>query len=1005
MFIKTPGSHRQLATSRLAGVLAVAGVGVGLCVFWEEAEDGAGEPRPGEAVLRINEVMTGNRSTLLDDDDEYSDWVEIVNAGQRPVNLKGYALSDNKRDPLKWEFPPIVIKPGEHLVVFTSNKNKVGPGSPLHTNFKLKSKGEAVLLTDAKGWLLDYIEFEELPPDHSFGRDPGKHETWLYFAEATPRESNHTRGWESLTGDYTFEGSPIVINEVQSSNRNTLFDEDGDFSDWIELANTSDGPVDLEGYGLSDDATTPAKWRFPALSLEAGGYLVVFASGKDRDDPKGRYLHTNFKLNPRRDQLILSDRERQVLDQLGARGRRPGISVGRGNENASDWLYYPSPTPGAKNTTQGLATFPEEFSALAPKLRINEVMGSNRYTLRDDNREFSDWIELYNGTTQSVSLGGYHLSDDKGNLRKWAFPEVELPADGFLVVFASGKDRHDVARSLFHSNFGIRAGGETLFLTDTEGRVTDVFRSGRLGPGISSGRGSEGLLERVYFEKPTPGRANDGTGGEGFSTPPHMVPPGGSYPKPTVVRLESSAPNVTIRYTTDGSKPHRKSKVYSKPIFVGDTTIVRARAWEDGALASKVSTATYLVGEEHTLAVVSVAIDPDHMFHPMRGLHSMGPNASPVFPHEGANFWSKRELPCHVELFETDGALAFKDDVGFKIFGAFSRGESQKSFLLTTRDRYGSDLIRYPLFDDKPELVRHKALILRTSGQDWHLTKIRDVLMTRLVKHLRIDYQAYRPAVLYINGEYFGLYNVREKINEQFVAYNHELNPDEINLVQANRQVNAGSGEHFFALKRYVRSHDLSQDEHYQKVQAMMDVPNFIDYQIAEVFFANTDNGNIRRWRDSSPDGKWRWILYDLDWGFRKAGHKTLSRVTNPRGTGAMNMFSTAIMTALLKNADFRKSFAERFAYHLNTTFEPQRVLSMIDELAEPIRSEIPRHMKRWRRSPRASSPKLWETRLQRLRDFAVNRPPVVKAHVKEFFGLSDSEMALMFEEPAPTLP
>ena len=992
MLLDKPNRRHTPSPLTLIGIVMAAAVVVALCLVWESAEESSGTVRPGESVLRINEVMPLNRSTLLDEDGEYSDWIEIVNAGDSSVNLVGFALSDNKRDPLKWEFPPHVLRAGEHLVVFASNKNKLVQGQPLHTNFKLESRGESVLLTDDQGWLLDHVEYEEMPADYSYGRcarDPG---SWQYFAEATPEAANSTRGWASLTEDYSFAGSQVVINEVLTSNRNTLFDEDGDFNDWIEIVNSGRVAVDLDGWGLSDDATTPGKWRFPALTVDPGGLLVVFASGKDRTDPTGRYLHTNFKLDATEDVLIFTDRDRQVIDQLEARGRRPGISYGRQLDEPSTWLFFPTPTPGEPNRTHGLATYPEELSDRAPLLRINEVMASNLGTLRDDDREFTDWIELYNGTADPVALAGYHLSDDRDDLTRWTFPAIELAADDFLVVFASGKDRHDPLRGAMHTSFGVRSTGEMLFLADPDGRIVDSFHTGRLYRGVSSGRGADGSIARTYFEDPTPGEPNDPDSSPGYAEPPRMSLRCGVYDEPIEVELLAASPTAEIRYTLDGSEPYKRSDRFLRPVEIDRTTVLRARVHEEGWLPSEVVTASYLIGEEHTVSVVSIAVDPDHMFHPARGIHSMGPKASPVFPHKGANFWYATEIPAHMEIFEPDGTQAVGVAAGLKIFGGYSRGDPQKSFLVTTRDRYGSDLIRYPLFADKPELTRHKAVILRTSGQDWKHTKIRDVLMTRLVMHLGIDYQAYRPAVLYINGDYWGLYNVREKINEHYVAYNHGLEPDEVNILQANKYVNAGSADTFFALKRYVKTHDLGQPEHYEYVQTQMDVLNFIDYQVAEVYFANTDNGNIRRWRDSSPDGLWRWILYDLDWGFRQTSHNTLRKVTDPRGTGTDRMFSTAIICNLLKNETFRQTLVERFAYHLDTTYNPDRVIGMIDELAEIIRPEIPRHTDRW-----GGSYEEWERKLEGLREFARERPAVVTRHVQTHFDLDGDEMALLF--------
>ena len=220
--------------------------------------------------------------------------------------------------------------------------------------------------------------------------------------------------------------------------------------------------------------------------------------------------------------------------------------------------------------------------------------------------------------------------------------------------------------------------------------------------------------------------------------------------------------------------------------------------------------------------------------------------------------------------------------------------------------------------------------------------------MTQLISDSGVDYQAYRTVVVYINGAYWGLYNIREKINEDFIADNHGIDPDDVNLLRANGAPDHGSNTTYHRMVKTMRQRDMSTDESWEWANHEMDIQNFIDYQFFQIFFANNDNGNIRFWRESGPDGRWRWILYDTDWGFHDPTHKTLPFVANPEGTGASKAFSTAIWTALKRNPKFKTLFLKRAGYHLAHTVSAGRINDTIAHLETTIGPEIKRDSTRW---------------------------------------------------------
>lgn len=936
--------------------------------------------------LIINEVMTSNKSTIADEDGEYSDWIEIATSGKSPIDLENWGLSDNTHDPFKWKMPKVILNPGQFLLVFMSGKDRKDLSSPnLHANFKLSSKGEGIMLSDNSGQTVAQVQIPEMNPDISYGLEPSSKETWLYYDMPTPGALNSTAGSQHPIEKKAAENSDIYINEYMDSNKSTIVDEDGEFPDWIEIINSSDSPVNLKGYGLSDDKDKPYKWQFPGIKIDPNQCLLVFASGKDRKNPDSGHLHTNFKLNSVGEYLRLCNNLGQVLDVVQIKTTRSNVSYGRQIGSRNNWLYYTFSTPGAVNNTEGFSSLPPAASS-ASSIRISEVITYNQNIIADEEGQYPGWIELTNQGDASVDIKDYGLSDDESTPLKWRFPDIILKPGQYTLVFASGKNRYVPGKGAAHTNFKINPAGEWIVLSDSAGRIIDKMDTGKLYPGTSCGRTLNGNMERVVFKTPTPGQPNNVPTYAGFSSEPEFSCIGGFYSQPFYLSLKPCSPAV-VHYTLDGSEPTENSSVWSKPILINKTTVVRAISFTPGMLPSLVTTETYFINKSNTLTVISLSTNPENLWDIDSGIYSAGRNPGTEFPYVTANYWMNWEKPVHFELFEPDGKKGLGFNGGIKIFGSYSRALDQKSFSIYARDKYGCDEINYPFFKDRP-FSNYKSIILRTSGQDTLYTKIRDSMMHRLVKDTEVDVQSYRPAVVYINGEYWGVYNIREKISRFYLASNHGVDPENVDILQANGYVRYGSNTDYKALISYVTSHDMSIQQNYEYVKTKMDIENFIDYQISEIYFANTDTGNIKFWRDRSEGGKWRWILYDTDWGFFDATHNTLWFVSNPEGTGTGKMFSTALMYNLLKNNSFKDEFIERFAYHLNNTFRPERVIGIIDEMSKAIEPEMPGQFARW-----GGSMDSWYKKVQVLRDFAANRPKYVVNYIASQFNLSSEDI------------
>ncbi|RQW04897.1 T9SS C-terminal target domain-containing protein, partial [candidate division KSB1 bacterium] len=465
---------------------------------------------------------------------------------------------------------------------------------------------------------------------------------------------------------------------------------------------------------------------------------------------------------------------------------------------------------------------------------------------------------------------------------------------------------------------------------------------------------------------------------------------GGFYNQSFQLILSASSPHAAIYFTLDGSPASTKSNRYQSPILINKTTVIRAKQIVANALPGKTITHTYFVNEKITLPVVSLTTDPPNLWDPDSGIYVLGKNYETNVPHFGANFWQDWERPVHIEFFEPDGEMGFSLDAGMKVFGGWSRDFPQKSLAIYARSRYGAGSIDYQVFPDKP-ITKFEAIVLRNSGNDWQSTLFRDGMMQSLIKETELDFQAYRPAVVFLNGEYWGILNIREKVNEHFLAANRDVDPDSFDLLENDGWIIHGDNSHFRAMLHYINTRNMQLAQSLQTIESMMDVDNFFDYQIAQIYFDNTDwpGNNIKFWRPRTLQGRWKWILFDTDFGFglwdaSAYRNNTLEFATADNGPDWPNPpWSTFLLRKLLENSQFKNDFINRFADLMNTTFQPKRVNQWIDECSKLLSPEIQRHQAKWR-----GSVYNWHQNIRVLKQFGNFRPAYLKAHFINKFQL-----------------
>lgn len=470
-----------------------------------------------------------------------------------------------------------------------------------------------------------------------------------------------------------------------------------------------------------------------------------------------------------------------------------------------------------------------------------------------------------------------------------------------------------------------------------------------------------------------------------------FAPEGGFYEDKQTIEIFS--PDAEIYYTTDGTLPRRSSShKYRGSFKIDKTTVIRAFAYRNQERSFPISH-TYFIDEPKTnFPVISIAITPELLFDAEKGLFVEGYNANDsIWRKPGANFWSRKEVSINTEFFEPDSICYFRGQTGMRLFGGMSRLFPQKSLTLVARSRYGNKRMEHEVFGKKGE-DKYKFLVLRNSGSDFGKSHFRDAFMTGLLEKWDLEKQDARSAHVYINGEYWGIYNIREKINRYFLNDHFDIDKDSVDIIEHRLTRKRGSAKHYIRTLKFMLDNDLSEPPNYTYIKSRIDVENFMDYQIAQIFFDNQDaGGNIKFWRPQTEGGKWRWVLYDTDWGFglhdRDAyRNNSLEFHTKPDGRNWPNpAWSTFILRKLLENSEFKRAFINRFADRLNTTFSKENIALEIDKHQNILEPEIERHLDRWRLGE-----KTWRKQIAIMREFGEKRQAYIRNHLREKFELSE---------------
>lgn len=726
------------------------------------------------------------------------------------------------------------------------------------------------------------------------------------------------------------DADKIKISELMVKNDATLLDSDGEFSDWFELVNTSDSPVSLAGWRVSD-GEDKSGWSFPDVTIDAGGYLLVFASSKES---AGTELHASFSLSED-ETLYLYAPENYLADSApNVSTMADHSSVRRADGSFEDCIW---PTPGYSNDAEGYELFCAAHTATSP-LVINEVMVYNDSYNRQPDGEYYDWVELKNVSEEPIMLAEYYLSDDKDNPMLWRLPERYLDPGALLVVHCSGNSDLSTSDTV-HSNFSLNSTSERLYLTSAaQQRVTDYVWLHDIFKDWTVGR-MDGQSGFFYLSSPSPWSGNRGNAYRYISDQPVSLGEDGIYNDVTSVSVELEGSG-RIFYTTDGSRPDESSAEYTEPITLDKTTVIRAINVQDGAAPSRAITLSYIINENHTLPVLSLSTDSPSTFSGI--------------------YYNKRkyyEIPANISYFE-DGS-SFNIDCGLKMKGWTSLENPKKSMGVSFRGCYGDDMLDYDIFGS--DVTEFSSLSIR-AGQDYPLAIIRNELFQELCLEMgdNVPTQNSKYCILYLNGSYYGIYCLKEDFSKQYYASHKGVNKSDVTMLKSPVALSSAVYQEVF---QFCRDNDMSLDENYDHICSVLDIDNVVDWFLIEGYTANSDvNGNMRYFK-LNDGGKWQIAFYDLDWTFNYASN-CFTNITDSNREVQVSQ----LINRLLTNARFREQLLSRYSELVSTTLSNEHVLAKIDELQALLEPEVPRERDQW-----GSDVDGWHYRLDELRSFITN--------------------------------
>ena len=585
------------------------------------------------------------------------------------------------------------------------------------------------------------------------------------------------------------------------------------------------------------------------------------------------------------------------------------------------------------------------------QLVINEIMQSNIDCIMDDINEFPDsWVELYNTGTSAENLSQYSIGLENDADAAWTLPSYTVPANGYVIIYC------DKEATGMHADFRIDSGKGALYLFKN-GTVADKFDKIKKqpAPNIAYGRKTDGASELGYQLKPTPEETNCGTLAETVLGDPVFSQKGRVFTTNQTITLTLSLPDdapegTQIRYSLDGSEPTERSPKYTNPLTFNSTRVVRAKLFCSGCISPRSKTESYIFhGRAQDMIVISIATDDKYLNDNRIGILVEG-----TYQSGKKNYEFDWRRPINIEMFENSGEESFINQLcETRVQGGATRSNKMKSLAVYANKRFGTKRLEHEFFPtQKPGLTEFKSLVLRNSGNDFDYLYMRDAVIQRsMALRQDLDWQAWRPAIVYINGKYDGMRNIRERSNEDNIYTNYD-GLEDIDLLENWTELKEGTMDNWNEFAAFYNEHGHTMAEYAER----MDCIEFINLMAMNLYYNNQDfpGNNIVAWRPRAEGGKWRWIAKDTDFGLGLYGssptYNTIEWLYNnaydPDRSWGNTYEATRLFRRLMEDADFKREFIDRCAIYMGDFMNYAGTHEVWDPMYEMIKNEYPHHRK-----------------------------------------------------------
>lgn len=828
----------------------------------------------------------------------------------------------------------------------------------------------------------------------------------------------------------------VLINEICPSNVSLVQNSNGKYDDWIELYNAGGSSVNLSGYGLTDDNSKPYQFTFPSYTLGSGQRMLIFASDSNNTVLINHWemavnALSSWKYAIGSASIDTNWRNNSFSDGSWSSGNG-GIGFGDGDDGTtisvttSVFMRKSFTIPDTSQILKGIffMDYDDGFVAYLNGVEIARANlgiagtrpkwndfapGSHEAMMYQGGQADSFYVDpvflksILRQGTNVLSVETHNNTASSSDMSSIPYLFFGMRSSGLTFSNPPSWFRAP-AVDYYNAKFKLSRSGETVYLRNSGGTIIDQKTYTSMDADHSFGRKPDGNSSWCYFSTPTPASSNNSsTCYTGYASAPVFSISGGYYSSPRTITLSSSTPGGVIRYSTNGNEPTSGSTLYSGAITVSSTKNLRARVFASGYLPSATVTNTYFIDEDVDLPIFSISTDSLNLWDYNTGIYVLGPNAEAASPYFGANFWQPWSKPATVEFFDKSKNRVLRFDSEIEIFGNYSRAKPQKSFEIKLSDRYGTSEINYPLISDKPFISKYDNIILRNSGTDWNVTHFRDALMERIMKNTYCGYLAAEPAVMFLNGEFWGVYTIHEKHDENWIQLNYGLSKSQFDYLResgSSVRVENGSDGTFWSMYNYATTQNASTQQYYDYMNSVLDIKNYADYFIAETYYNNGDwigewTNNIKMWRPNAPGSKWRYLLYDTDYGFGLKGSVNDNRLELARNPIEFS-HSSEMFDAILGNPTFKRYFINRYADLINTIYLPSNVDNVVHQFQDSMASDMVGHFAKW-----GSNTSTWQSNINSLMTFVNARPTIMRDYIRSGFGLTSKVTLTLQTSPA----